>query len=269
MYDNSKWIALGNGSNNTLAYSYDSINWFGLGKTIFSVQGKKALYNGTIWVAVGEGTNTVAYSNDGIEWTGLGSSIFSVKGNDIAWNGIMWIIVGKGTNGVIARSYDGINWTMNKTNDPFVEEGTAIAYKNNIWVAGGSAISSSTTFNTLSYSYDGISWTGLGKTIFTWKVNNINWVNNKFYACGQGLNTVATSANGISWTAKGTSLLEVKSKLKAKVKGDDQAYWLPPASGAPAAGGKGGAGQAAPSSPYTSHLMLKRKLSKLMTDWIF
>jgi hypothetical protein len=51
---------------------------------------------------------------------------------------------------------------------------------------------------------------------------------------------------------KGSSLLEVKSKLKAKVKGDDQAYWLPPASGAPAVGGKGGAGQAAPSSPYTS-----------------
>merc|ERR1712146_672078 len=49
----------------------------------------------------------------------------------------------------------------------------------------------------------------------------------------------------------GSSLLEIKSKLKAKTKGDDQAYWLPPASGAPAAG-KGGAGQAAPSSPYTS-----------------
>jgi hypothetical protein len=53
------------------------------------------------------------------------------------------------------------------------------------------------------------------------------------------------------------SLLEVG----AKAKGDDQAYWLPPASGAPAAGGaagaggkgaKGGAMQPAPSSPYTS-----------------
>ena len=56
------------------------------------------------------------------------------------------------------------------------------------------------------------------------------------------------------------SFLEVGEK----VKGDDQAYWLPPASGAPAAGGaggaagkggaggKGGAMQPAPSSPYTS-----------------
>ena len=43
--------------------------------------------------------------------------------------------------------------------------------------------------------------------------------------------------------------------VKVQVKGDDQAYWLPPASGAPAAGGggdKGGAMQPAPSSPYTS-----------------
>ena len=54
-----------------------------------------------------------------------------------------------------------------------------------------------------------------------------------------------------------SNFIEIKSKVHqkvralTKVKGDDQAYWLPPASGAPAAG-KGGAGQAAPSSPYTS-----------------
>jgi hypothetical protein len=61
--------------------------------------------------------------------------------------------------------------------------------------------------------------------------------------------------------AGGGSFLETGSKatskmmVKVQVKGDDQAYWLPPASGAPAAGGggdKGGAMQPAPSSPYTS-----------------
>ena len=73
-----------------------------------------------------------------------------------------------------------------------------------------------------------------------------------------GVGTRSGKGSDGYWLPPSTSFIETKSKLQqkvhalTKVKGDDQAYWLPPASGAPAAGGKGGAGQAAPSSPYTS-----------------
>ena len=61
-----------------MAYSYDGINWTGLGKTIFSDYGFGVAWNGTLWVAVGLGaTNTMAYSSDGITWTGLEDTIFS------------------------------------------------------------------------------------------------------------------------------------------------------------------------------------------------
>ena len=50
-------IAVGNGVDNTLAYSYDGIIWKGLGKTIFSTQGNMVSYSSGKWVAVGENTN--------------------------------------------------------------------------------------------------------------------------------------------------------------------------------------------------------------------
>ena len=74
------------------------------------VLGYGVAWNGTMWVAVGQGTNTIAYSSDGITWTGLGTSAFSSVGHGVAWNGTRWVAVGQGTN-TIAYSSDGITWT--------------------------------------------------------------------------------------------------------------------------------------------------------------
>lgn len=43
-------------------------------------------WNGSLWVAVGEGTNSIATSPDGITWTGLGTTIFTTGGSGVAWN---------------------------------------------------------------------------------------------------------------------------------------------------------------------------------------
>ncbi len=67
------WVAGGDGINR-LAYSYDGINWTGLGTIIFNFA-LCAAWNGTMWVAGGAGSgggNTLAYSYDGINWTGAG-----------------------------------------------------------------------------------------------------------------------------------------------------------------------------------------------------
>ena len=104
-------VEIVNGTN-SIVYSYDGINWTGLGLSIFDDTGNGGVdvaWNGTMWVAVGSGTNSIAYSYDGINWTGLGDNIFN-EGKGIIWNGTMWIAVGSGTN-KIAYSYDGINWT--------------------------------------------------------------------------------------------------------------------------------------------------------------
>jgi hypothetical protein len=73
---------------NTIAYSDDGINWSGLGKTIFTTRGNGIAWNGTRWVAVGEGTNKIAYSSDGKIWTGVPTSSASIftEGYGVAGN---------------------------------------------------------------------------------------------------------------------------------------------------------------------------------------
>jgi hypothetical protein len=75
----------------SIAYSYDGITWTGITLlTIFSSQSRGISWNGTRFIAVGQGINTVAYSSDGITWTGLGStspaSPFTSIGYNVAWN---------------------------------------------------------------------------------------------------------------------------------------------------------------------------------------
>ena len=54
--------------------------------------------------------------------------------------------------------------------------------------------------HTLVYSStNGLTWTGLGSTIFTIQGNDAIFGNNIWIATGQGINTLATSTNGISW----------------------------------------------------------------------
>lgn len=71
------WVCVNSSSNSTISYSNNNgISWNGLGKTIFSIEGKSVCYGNEIWVAVGSGTNNVAYSSDGINWIGNGYTIF-------------------------------------------------------------------------------------------------------------------------------------------------------------------------------------------------
>jgi len=76
---------------NTLAYSYDGLNWTALGTTIFSFACYYVLWNGTMFVAVGE-TNTMAYSYNGISWTVISSPPVTGAGVALGWNGSMCVV---------------------------------------------------------------------------------------------------------------------------------------------------------------------------------
>ena len=56
--------------------------------SIFSLAGYGVAWNGTMWVAVGQGTDTIAYSSDGITWTGLGTSTFSSLDTELLGTGL-------------------------------------------------------------------------------------------------------------------------------------------------------------------------------------
>jgi len=205
--DNGMWVAVGSGTN-TIAYSYDGINWTGLGNKIFSSQGNDVKWNGSIWVAVGSTPERIAYSSDGINWTGVtGSSDIFSSGSSVAWNGKIFVAVGSpkavfggGSSSVkvytIAYSYDGINWTGVTGSKTILSPGQKVEWNGTIWVSVGSG-----TNYSIAYSYDGSNnWTGVvnSKDIFT-DCRGITWNGSTWIAIGTGTYTIAQSSDGINW----------------------------------------------------------------------
>lgn len=197
-WNGSMWVAGGQSTNNT-AYSYDGINWYGTGTTVFSASCNGVAWGDNKWVGVGQG-NVIGYSYDGINWIGLNASSVFVRGLGIIWDGKKYIAGGTGTltPNTIAYSYNGINWTGLGTSiftscSYFAKNGTTI-------VAVGSGA------NSIAYSNDGINWIGVGTSMFSsgWRVT---WNGGMFLAGGSGgPNSLAYSYNGISWTGLGTSV---------------------------------------------------------------
>ena len=161
-------IAFGSGGN-TIAYSPDGILWTPLGNNIFSISGRRAFWNGKLWVACGEGGNTLAYSYDGMKWTGLGSSIFTTSGYSVTYNGNVWIAVGQGEN-TIAYSPNGIQWkpVVNSSNI-FTTKCINISWNGTTFLACGQGS------NSFATSQDGVNWSGVSVTDYnSVGVNNVS-----------------------------------------------------------------------------------------------
>ena len=60
--------------------------------------------------------------------------------------------------------------------------------------------------NTIIYSNNGISWTGLGATLFTSAGYGITWSNALWVAVGTGSNVILYSSSGITWSSVTTTL---------------------------------------------------------------
>ena len=82
-FDGTKFVAVGNTTNNNIIYSFDGFTWFPStnGNTTFTSIIYSVTWNGSQWLATGQGTNTIAVSNDGITWTGStnGNTLFSLS----------------------------------------------------------------------------------------------------------------------------------------------------------------------------------------------
>jgi len=196
---NAPWVAVGEASNNTLAYSLDGKSWTGLGTGTFGYEGNGVAWNGHMWVATGWGTNSLAWSTDGKSWTGLGTGIFSGGGSGAAWNGHLWVVTGCGANS-LAWSTDGKNWAPVTGTTVFSTSGNQVAWDGSTWVATGWGT------NSLAWSADGKNWTGLGTDTFSSWGKGVAWDGTMWVATGEGTNSLAWSTDGKNWTGLGTSV---------------------------------------------------------------
>ena len=200
-----RWVAVGTG-NNAIAYSPNGIDWTAvptsitIGDLVYDMTvfdfGNGIAWNGTLWVAVGQGDNSIAYSSDGITWSGSSYSynIFTV-GRGIVWNGTIWVAVGEGPIYTIAYSYNGINWDGVPGSKNILYQALGIAWNGTMLVAVGSGT------NNIAYSSDGITWIPVvnSTTIFSVAAFGVAWNGTMWVAVGRENNSIAYSYNGIYW----------------------------------------------------------------------
>jgi len=210
----SMWLAGGTSAvnGNSLAYSYDGLNWSGIAST--DISGVRALaYNGSIWVAGcgGYATNgsdsyggvaartTLAYSYNGFNWTPnyYTNNIFFQSVNGLAWNGSIFVAAGCGGNS-LAYSYDGIRWLPAQT-QVFTGFATSVAWNGSLWVATG------TGGPTTCYSYNGIIWSAstVANTPFNAIGNCVAYDGTRWIAGGATNPNLYTSYNGQAWISMG------------------------------------------------------------------
>jgi hypothetical protein len=211
-WNGNLWVVGGsvNTSSTYIAYSYDGLTWTSVSNSktfINHANGLNGLaWNGVLWVgACGGpgGTHSLIYSYDGITWNGLGTSIFSNYAYSVTWNGQMFMACGLGTNSM-AYSYDGLTWfglgtTLFST--ICYSAVNNVAYENSITVRKRLTVAGGSGANTLAYSYDGITWRGLGNSVFTTQCSCVAWNGTIWVAVGVGNTIFAYSSNGIQWTA--------------------------------------------------------------------
>jgi hypothetical protein len=90
--------------NYPMGYSYDGINWFGTGNSVFTTGSTTfcVAWNGSYWLAVSDTTPYLAYSTDGVTW--IPNSAAGVISNTVAWNGSYWLAGGATSNTQLALS---------------------------------------------------------------------------------------------------------------------------------------------------------------------
>ena len=237
----NRWIAGGGVSSvndiNSLVYSNDGVNWTGLGKSlIYNVIG--AFTNGSVWIITGDGvngstTNSIAVSTDnGLTWSGKGRSVLSVCW-EAAWNpkngtSGRWVAGGNGANSLAYSDDNGTTWVAvpNSTsisNTVFCIQSVVLPDGSTLWVLGCEAGS-----NSMAWSIDGLTWTGLGTSVFSSWCYDIQYNGTIWVAVGSGTtNVVATSFDGKTWTGRGKIMDRIREVCWTGT------YWV--ASGEPGA----------------------------------
>lgn len=229
-YANGVWLAGGYlpdaawADQDTMLYSYDGINWTGMGLgTLISAQVRTISYGNGIWHVGGHNTGdsrTIAYSTESqptswSDWNWCSFTGFTGTWNcyRIVYDNGVYLAFGDPGTHSIARSTDGINWTgVTGSTAVFDYFGSGAAFDGvSRWVATG------TDNNQLAYSDDnGLSWTVCGTGIFQngsfGAAYDIAYGNGKWVAVGDGdgvsPNTIAYSSDGINWTGIGKTLLD-------------------------------------------------------------
>ena len=151
-------------------------------------------YGGDRFVAI-NGTN-IAYSTNGIEWEDIEFHDSDRNLTSICYGNGKFLITA--SDEIATSIYLSSDWKGNSyLSAESAENNTGWAYA---CYGNGKYVAISDNYNTVSYSTDGYSWTGvtLGSTNRKW--TSVCYGNGKFIAVASGSNIFAYSSDGATWT---------------------------------------------------------------------
>lgn len=189
------WILVGgNGATGYVVYSFEGRSFNQIATPLQMINAVSS--HNSFFVACGYGgTYNMMRSEDGLAWAYYNISGM-ISGNGLACNGDFWLLAADGTFSCYL-SFDGWRWIgATSIIDNYA---STVVWNGTMWMLGGVG-----STNNLAYSYDAITWTGLGTTIFSIQVNQIAWNGKLWMVVGNGVtNYVAYSANGTTWVGLG------------------------------------------------------------------
>jgi len=160
-YGGGKWVLFGTNAvtpAQNIYYSTDNgVNWTvaSISAPGFTIRAIRGYYNGSLWVAVGQGTRRLAWSPNGVIWiNATGDDFDGLGGTDVFYNGGLWVASGGGGGGdnKLLYSTDGKNWSAGTFSSSAPHIVNSVTYgKLGPWVAG----SGDTEYY---YSSDGKTW---------------------------------------------------------------------------------------------------------------
>jgi hypothetical protein len=199
-YANGQFMAAGsnaNASNGTIVTSIDGVQWntvYSLTNSQFqAVQFYDVKYVNGTWLASGN-YGLIAKSNDGAVWSVQSSGTAEhVRGTAYGNNKFVALL----NNGTFLISSDASSWALNNPNISGLSM-NSIVYSNEIFVAVGNAILTST---------DGNNWVKNSTTI-TNSLSKIKYLVGKFVAVGDG-GVVMSSIDGTNWIVERTATSDI------------------------------------------------------------
>ena len=225
-----RWVAVfeAGTTTNRIIWSTDGINWSAStsGDALLASGASNVTWNGSVFIAVGQGTSGVITSSDGNTWTAstsgnsvLGTNCISIcSRTPLPLTYINRQVTSKFCVGTLGTapitflySYDGIEWYRSPST-PFASGNIkSIVWNGLMWVACANYVTSAYPVHaTLAYSFDGIIWTASssGTALLNLHVFEVAWGGNIWVAVGHSsptTNSLIYSYDGINWTRSDTA----------------------------------------------------------------
>jgi len=196
-----KFVEVSGSGGNTIAFSNDGINHYGVSTTLVLGGEMGTAWNGYMWVAVSNGstTNDIGYSYDGINWVISSNTSTSSGFQSICYAKNIWILGGTTTtNNSILYSYDGVNFIGATNTLTYIQNVWDIKTNGHIILAVGKLTSAA-----MMYSYNGITWTSPTANLtnlITGTLTCIAWNGSIWVAGGSGTNTLAYTTDPLGLT---------------------------------------------------------------------